>query len=68
MRPADMFVLDREGAVKEAPAARPPPYKAPKLTECAPLFQSVRCRLQGLPSMLEVEQDGSRHTVEDLWL
>jgi hypothetical protein len=41
MRPADMFVLDREGAVKEAPAARPPPYKAPKLTECAPLFQSV---------------------------
>ena len=40
MRPADMFVLDRE-AVKEAPAARPPPYKAPKLTECAPLFQSV---------------------------
>jgi methylthioribulose 1-phosphate dehydratase/enolase-phosphatase E1 len=41
MRPSDMFVLDREGAVKEAPTARPPPYKAPKLTECAPLFQSA---------------------------
>lgn len=41
MQPADMFVLDAEGGVKESPAARRPPYKAPKLTECAPLFQSV---------------------------
>lgn len=41
MRPADMFVLDAEGGVLESPEARPPPYKPPKLTECAPLFQSV---------------------------
>lgn len=41
MQPSDMFVLDAAGNVKEAPAARPPPYKPPKLTECAPLFQSV---------------------------
>ncbi len=45
MHPSDMFVLDATGNVKEAPAARPAPYKAPKLTECAPLFQSVSATL-----------------------
>lgn len=41
MQPSDMFVLDAEGEVNSSPTARPPPYKAPKLTECAPLFLSV---------------------------
>lgn len=43
MRPEDMFVLDgASGAVLHTPEARPPPYKPPKLSECAPLFMSVR--------------------------
>ena len=41
MRPEDMFVLDGEGNVVHTPEARPPSYKAPKLSECAPLFMSV---------------------------
>lgn len=41
MRPEDMFVLDRQGNVVEKPEPRGPPYKPPKLSECAPLFQSV---------------------------
>ena len=46
MRPQDMFVLDgASGAVLHTPEARPPPYKAPKLSECAPLFMSVRARV-----------------------
>jgi methylthioribulose 1-phosphate dehydratase / enolase-phosphatase E1 len=44
MEPTDMFVLDASGeTVLEQPTARPPPYKAPKLSECSPLFMSVRC-------------------------
>lgn len=42
MRPEDMFVLDGTGNVLHTPEARPPPYKPPKLSECAPLFMSVR--------------------------
>lgn len=42
MRAEDMFVLDAAGEVVHTPEARPPPYKAPKLSECAPLFMSVR--------------------------
>lgn len=42
MRAEDMFVLDAKGDVLEAPAARPPPYPAPKLSECSPLFMAVR--------------------------
>jgi methylthioribulose 1-phosphate dehydratase/enolase-phosphatase E1 len=42
MRPEDMFVLDGTGAVLDTPPARPAPYKPPKLSECAPLFMSVR--------------------------
>ena len=42
MTPEDMFVLDARGQVVAAPAARPPPAKPPKLSECAPLFMSVR--------------------------
>lgn len=43
MRAQDMYVLDgASGAVLHTPEARPPPYKAPKLSECAPLFMSVR--------------------------
>jgi methylthioribulose 1-phosphate dehydratase / enolase-phosphatase E1 len=41
MRPEDMFVLNSNGDVVHTPEARPPPYKAPKLSECAPLFMSV---------------------------
>lgn len=41
MRAQDMFVLDATGAVLHTPEARPPPYKAPKLSECAPLFLSA---------------------------
>ncbi len=41
MVPSDMFILDAAGDVLEAPTARPPPYKAPKLSECSPLFMSV---------------------------
>ena len=42
MQASDMFVLDSQGEVVEAPAPRPSPAKAPKLSECAPLFMSVR--------------------------
>ena len=42
MRAEDMFVLDRAGEVLQTPEARPPPHKAPKLSECSPLFMSVR--------------------------
>lgn len=41
MRPEDMFVLDAKGDVLETPEARPPPYPAPKLSECSPLFMAV---------------------------
>lgn len=41
MRAEDMFVLDGAGVVVHTPAARPPPYKPPKLSECAPLFMAA---------------------------
>lgn len=41
MEPEDMFVLDAQGNVLHTPVARPPPYKPPKLSECAPLFTAV---------------------------
>uniref|UniRef100_A0A7S1T1M1 Probable methylthioribulose-1-phosphate dehydratase n=1 Tax=Tetraselmis chuii TaxID=63592 RepID=A0A7S1T1M1_9CHLO len=41
MLPSDMYVLDGAGEVLEEPTARPPPYKPPKLSECAPLFMSA---------------------------
>uniref|UniRef100_A0A7S1UK91 Probable methylthioribulose-1-phosphate dehydratase n=2 Tax=Phaeomonas parva TaxID=124430 RepID=A0A7S1UK91_9STRA len=41
MRAEDMYVLDAAGAVREAPVARPFPYKPPKLSECSPLFMSA---------------------------
>ena len=47
LRAEDMFVLDGEGNVVHTPEARPPPYKAPKLSECAPLFMSVSGWLHG---------------------
>lgn len=42
MEPSDMFVLDAQGNVVRMPEARPPPYRQPKLSECAPLFTAVR--------------------------
>lgn len=42
MVPEDMFVLDAAGEVLETPRSRPAPYKPPKLSECSPLFMSVR--------------------------
>ena len=41
MVPEDMFVLDAAGEILETPRSRPAPYKAPKLSECSPLFMSV---------------------------
>lgn len=34
-------MLDQDGCVVSAPMARPPPYRPPKLSECAPLFMSA---------------------------
>ena len=42
MVPEDMFVLDAAGEVLETPRSRPAPYNPPKLSECSPLFMSVR--------------------------
>jgi len=44
MEASDMFVVDLAGEVVQAPFARPPPYKAPKLSECSPLFMLVRVK------------------------
>lgn len=52
MRAEDMFVLDAAGEVVHTPEARPPPYKAPKLSECAPLFMSVRALGAGMGLVL----------------
>jgi len=41
MEPDDMFVLDAQGNVLHTPVTRPPPYKPPKLSECAPLFTAA---------------------------
>ena len=45
MAASDLFVLDPQGNVLEQPETRPPPYKAPKLSECYPLFQQVSAPL-----------------------
>jgi methylthioribulose 1-phosphate dehydratase/enolase-phosphatase E1 len=44
MAPEDMFVLDAAGDILETPAAKPAPYRPPKLSECSPLFMAVRPR------------------------
>lgn len=49
MQPDDMFVLDSKGDVLHTPAAKPPPARPPKLSECSPLFMAVRARCGGLP-------------------
>jgi hypothetical protein len=55
MQPDDMFVLDAKGEVVHTPAAKPPPSRPPKLSECSPLFMAVsrwvarRPRLQASP-------------------
>ena len=54
MRAEDMFVLDAAGEVLHTPEARPPPHKPPKLSECAPLFMSVRGGLTGAAGVLGV--------------
>mmetsp|Transcript_28725 Transcript_28725/g.73056 ORF Transcript_28725/g.73056 Transcript_28725/m.73056 type:complete len:502 (-) Transcript_28725:369-1874(-) len=41
MQPDDMFVLDAKGEVVHTPAAKPPPARPPKLSECSPLFMSA---------------------------
>lgn len=41
MQPEDMFILDAQGEVVHTPAAKPPPARPPKLSECSPLFMSV---------------------------
>jgi ribulose-5-phosphate 4-epimerase/fuculose-1-phosphate aldolase len=52
MEARDMFVLDQAGNVVHTPEPRPPPYKAPKLSECAPLFTAVSQSDKGLPACL----------------
>ncbi|KAJ9512513.1 hypothetical protein QJQ45_018986 [Haematococcus lacustris] len=42
MQPDDMFVLDAAGTVLHTPAAKPPPARPPKLSECSPLFMALR--------------------------
>lgn len=45
MQPDDLFLLDAaSGDVLEAPLAKPPPARPPKLSECAPLFMTVKRR------------------------
>ncbi len=44
MQPDDMFVLDAKGDVVYTPAAKPPPARPPKLSECSPLFMAVSTR------------------------
>jgi hypothetical protein len=44
MQPDDMFVLDVKGDVVHTPAAKPPPNRPPKLSECSPLFMAVSSR------------------------
>ncbi|GFH26235.1 2,3-diketo-5-methylthio-1-phosphopentane phosphatase, partial [Haematococcus lacustris] len=41
MQPDDMFVLDAAGTVLHTPAAKPPPARPPKLSECSPLFMAA---------------------------
>jgi len=41
MLPTDMYVLDGAGKEISVPKSRPPPYKPPKLSECAPLFMAA---------------------------
>ncbi|KAG2493717.1 hypothetical protein HYH03_008230 [Edaphochlamys debaryana] len=41
MQPEDMFVLDAQGEVLHTPAAKPPPNRPPKLSECSPLFMAA---------------------------
>ncbi|KAL5989844.1 hypothetical protein ACLOJK_010739 [Asimina triloba] len=38
----DMYVLSSSGTFLSAPSAKPYPHKAPKCTDCAPLFMKVR--------------------------
>eukprot|EP00850_Spirogloea_muscicola_P010338 SM000060S19670 [mRNA] locus=s60:473542:478726:- [translate_table: standard] len=37
----DMYVLAPEGSVLSAPAARPPPHRPPKCSECGPIFLKI---------------------------
>lgn len=46
MKEDDMFVLDAAGEVLHTPAAKPPPARPPKLSECSPLFMAVGVNAQ----------------------
>ncbi|GLI61323.1 hypothetical protein VaNZ11_003680, partial [Volvox africanus] len=41
MQPDDMFVLDSKAEIIHTPAAKPPPNRPPKLSECSPLFMAA---------------------------
>ncbi|PNW88149.1 hypothetical protein CHLRE_01g016528v5 [Chlamydomonas reinhardtii] len=41
MQPDDMFVLDSKGDIIHTPAAKPPPNRPPKLSECSSLFMAA---------------------------
>lgn len=38
----DMYVLSSNGSVLFSPLSKPYPHKAPKCSDCAPLFMKVR--------------------------
>lgn len=42
MVPEDMYVLSPSGSYLFTPLAKPYPHKAPKCSDCAPLFLKVR--------------------------
>ena len=44
MLPEDMYVMDKDGNILTHPIPKPPPHKAPKCSECAPLFLKVCLR------------------------
>eukprot|EP00798_Chlamydomonas_sp_ICE-L_P022241 gene22241-29310_t len=41
MQSDDMYVLDTQGEILETPVEKPPPARAPKLSECSPLFMAA---------------------------
>lgn len=41
MVPEDMYVLSPDGSILSSPTAKPYPHKAPKCSDCGPLFMKV---------------------------
>lgn len=41
MVPEDMYILSADGLIVSSPSSKPYPHKAPKCSDCAPLFMKV---------------------------